>query len=127
MSNFTHTHLKDVKDSAPDFGLEGVEARFATGDLSASDTGVAYQRLDANQRSGFGHKHENAEEVYVVLSGSGQMKLDDDIIDIGPLDAIRVAPPVVRAFAAGDEGLELIAFGPRHEGDGEMVQDWWPA
>jgi hypothetical protein len=28
-------------------------------------------------------------------------------------------------FEAGSEGLELLAFGPRHEGDGEVIRDWW--
>jgi mannose-6-phosphate isomerase-like protein (cupin superfamily) len=79
------------------------------------------------QRQGFGHKHDKAEEIYVVLSGSGRAKLDDDVIDLGTMDAIRVAPNVTRAFEAGSEGLELLAFGPRHDGDGELVQDFWPA
>ncbi|HEX3910170.1 MAG TPA: hypothetical protein VHW67_05655 [Solirubrobacteraceae bacterium] len=38
---------------------------------------------------------------------------------------MRVAPEVARAFEAGLEGLELIAFGARHEADGEPVQDSW--
>lgn len=61
--------------------------------------------------------------VYVILSGSGRVKLDDEIKDVRPLDAIRVAPRVARAFAAGPEGLELLAFGPHHKGDGELLQD----
>ena len=53
------------------------------------------------------------------------MKLDDQIFEIDRLDAIRVAPEVTRMFEAGGEGLELLAFGPRHEGDGDLVHDWW--
>jgi hypothetical protein len=54
------------------------------------------------------------------------MKLDDEVVDVKRLDAIRVAPPVVRAFEAGDEGLEVLAFGPRHEGDGEILEgEFW--
>lgn len=68
---------------------------------------------------------ENAEEVYVVISGSGRAKLDDEIIDLQRLDAIRVAPTVTRAFEAGEDGLELVAVGPRHEGDGEILPGWW--
>jgi hypothetical protein len=41
------------------------------------------------------------------------------------LDALRVAPGVVRAFEAGPDGIELLAFGPRHAGDGEIIADWW--
>jgi len=123
---FTHTKLNDVKDSAPEFGFGEIqEARFAKGDLDAEETGVSHQRLKPDQRSPFGHKHENAEEVYVVLSGSGRMKLDDEIIEVETLDAIRVAPEVTRAFEAGADGLEVLAVGARHDGDGEIFPGWW--
>jgi mannose-6-phosphate isomerase-like protein (cupin superfamily) len=94
--------------------------------MDAENTGLSYHVVRPEQRQGFGHRHENAEEIYVVLSGSGKAKLDDEILDIDTMDAIRVAPQVTRAFEAGPEGLELLAFGPRHEGDGELVQDFWP-
>ena len=123
---FTHTKLADVKDSAPEFGFGEVqEARFAMGDLEAEETGVSHVRLKPDRRSPFGHKHENAEEVYVVLSGSGRMKLDDEIIEVETLDAIRVAPEVTRAFEASSDGLEVLAVGARHDGDGEIFPGWW--
>jgi len=123
---FTHKKLTDVKDSAPEFGMEEVqEARFARKDLDAEETGVSHIRLKPDQRTPFGHKHEEAEEVYVVIGGSGRLKLDDEIIEIERLDAIRVAPAVMRNFEAGPEGIEVLAFGPRHDNDGEVVQGWW--
>jgi mannose-6-phosphate isomerase-like protein (cupin superfamily) len=123
---FTHTKLTDVKDSAPEFGMEDVqEARFAKGDLEAEKTGVSHHRLRPGKRTPFGHKHEAAEEVYVVISGSGRMKLDDEIIEVARLDAIRVSPEVIRAFEAGDEGIEVLAVGARHDGDGEVIPGWW--
>jgi mannose-6-phosphate isomerase-like protein (cupin superfamily) len=123
---YTHKKLTDVEDSAPKFGLSGTgESRFATGDLDAEDTGVSFHRLKAGQRQPFAHKHDEAEEVYVVLAGSGRAKLDDQIIELSALDAIRVAPGVIRAFEAGPEDLQLLACGPRHAGDGELIQDWW--
>ena len=92
---FTHTKLTDVKDSAPEFGMDDVqEARFAKDDLDAEETGVSHHRLKAGKRTPFGHKHEEAEEVYVVIGGSGRMKLDDEIIEVETLDAIRVSPEV---------------------------------
>lgn len=123
---FTHTKLTDVKDSAPEFGMEDVqEARFAKGDLDAEKTGVSHHRLKPGKRTPFGHKHEEAEEVYVVISGSGLMKLDDEIIEVETLDAIRVSPEVIRAFEAGDDGIEVLAMGARHDGDGEVIPGWW--
>jgi mannose-6-phosphate isomerase-like protein (cupin superfamily) len=127
MAHYTHKNLRDVKNSAPDFGIEtGFEARFARGDLGAEETGVSYQRLPPNTKAPFGHQHEKAEEIYVVVAGSGQMKLGDDVIEIGELDAIRVDPAVPRQFAAGSEGLTVVAFGTHHENDGSLVHDLWP-
>jgi mannose-6-phosphate isomerase-like protein (cupin superfamily) len=123
---FTRRKLTDVQDSAPRFGFEEVqEARFATADLDAEQTGVSHHRVKPGRRQGFAHRHENAEEVYVVLAGSGRMRLEDEVLEVGRLDAIRVAPEVTRMFEAGPEGLELLAFGPRHEGDGEIFPGWW--
>ena len=123
---YTLKKLTEVEDTAPGFGLGEIqEARFANDDLEVEDTGVSHQRLKADKRQGFAHKHDKAEEVYVVLSGSGRVKLDDEIVELGALDAIRVSPGVTRQFEAGPDGLELLAVGPHHEGDGEMIQDWW--
>jgi mannose-6-phosphate isomerase-like protein (cupin superfamily) len=125
-SSFTQIKLLDVKDSAAEFGYsDAQEARFAKGDLHAEETGISHLRLKPRQRSPFGHKHESAEEVYVVLSGSGRMKLDEEIIEVEALDAIRVAPEVTRAFEAGSDGLEVLAVGARHDGDGEIIPGWW--
>jgi quercetin dioxygenase-like cupin family protein len=123
---YTHKKLTDVKDSAPEFGLGEVqEARFAKGELEAERTGVSYYDVKPNQRSPFGHKHDEAEEVYVVIAGSGRMKLDDEIIEVEELDAIRVAPEVVRAFESGPDGIRVLAMGARHDGDGEIIPGWW--
>ena len=123
---YTHKNLTQVEDSAPGFGMSEIqEARFGNDDLETQHTGFAYHRLKPDRKQGFAHRHENAEEVYVVLKGAGRMKLDDDVIELQPLDAIRVAPDVTRMFEAGSEGLEVLAFGPRRKGDGEIVRDWW--
>jgi mannose-6-phosphate isomerase-like protein (cupin superfamily) len=123
---FTHKKLEEVKDSAPEFGVgDGMEARFAKDDVEAEETGFSFHRLQPGKRQPFGHNHEEAEEVYVIVRGGGLFKLDDEIIEVEALDAIRVSPEVTRAFEAGDNGLEVIAFGPRRDGDGEIVPNWW--
>ena len=122
--SYTKKNLDRVEDSAPKFGYEELqEARFAGQDLDAEATGVALMRVKPGQRQGFAHKHDEAEEVYVVISGSGRIKLDDEIVDIERLDAIRIAPGVTRALEADDEGLEYLAFGPHHKGDGELIHE----
>jgi mannose-6-phosphate isomerase-like protein (cupin superfamily) len=123
---YTLKKLTDVEDSAPKSGFGDIqEARFATDALETEDTGFSYHRLKAGQRQPFAHKHERAEEVYVVLAGSGRVKLDDEVVGLQALDAIRVAPTVTRAFEAGPSGLDLIVFGPRFEGDGKVLMGWW--
>ena len=125
-SPYTLKKLTDVEDSAAGFGVGDVqEARFAHGDLEAERTGVGYHRVKPGKRQAFAHKHEQAEEVYVVLAGAGRVKLDDDVVALEPLDALRVAPGVVRQFEAGPDGMELLVFGQRHQGDGEVLYDWW--
>jgi mannose-6-phosphate isomerase-like protein (cupin superfamily) len=122
--SYTKKNLDTVEDSAPKFGYEELqEARFAGQDLDAEATGVALMRVKPGQRQGFAHKHDEAEEVYVVISGSGRIKLDDEIVDVERLDAIRIAPGVTRALEADDEGLEYLAFGPHHKGDGELIHE----
>jgi mannose-6-phosphate isomerase-like protein (cupin superfamily) len=125
-TGYTRARLTEVKDSAPGFGFgDNQEAHFATGDLDAVETGVSYHRVKPGMRQGFAHRHDVAEEVYVVIGGGGRMKLDNEIIDLAPLDAIRVAPATIRQFEGGPDGLELIAFGPHRKGDGEIFPGWW--
>jgi mannose-6-phosphate isomerase-like protein (cupin superfamily) len=125
--SYTKKNLKEVEDSAVKFGFsETQEAHFARKDLDAEATGLAYHVVKPGKRQGFGHRHNEAEEIYVVLSGSGRVKLDEEIVDIERFDAIRVAPQVMRAFEASDEGLEILALGAHHGDDrGDVLQDFW--
>ena len=127
MAGYTIKNLKEVEDAAPKFGLAPkVEARFARDALEAQSSGLSYQRLAPGSRQMFGHRHVEQEEIYVVLGGGGRLKLDDDVIEVRPLDAVRVAPETMRCFEAGPEGLELLAFGPRRgANDVEMSPGWW--
>jgi mannose-6-phosphate isomerase-like protein (cupin superfamily) len=123
---FTKVSLAAVDDVAPANGFGGHwEARAAREALGAERTGVVLFRLLPGKRSPFTHRHTEAEEVYVVFSGSGRVKLDDEIFDVAPLDCIRVAPATARAFEAGPDGLEFLAFGAHHPGDGVPVEDPW--
>ena len=125
---YAKKNLRDVKDMAAQFGFSRTqEARFPRQDLGAEQTGVNYLIIKSGRREAFAHRHRAAEEIYVVLSGSGRVKLDDDLVELAPLDAVRVSPGVTRSFEAGSEGLQVLIFGPHVEGDGEMVQDFWGA
>ena len=127
MSGYTIINLKEVEDQAPNFGLSpDLEARFARVALDAELIGLTYQRLKPNLRIPWGHKHKTQEEVYIVISGSVNVKLGDEVKELGPWDAIRVSKETMRGFEAGPEGVELIAIGaPGGPGDAETEQDWW--
>jgi mannose-6-phosphate isomerase-like protein (cupin superfamily) len=125
-SPHSRINLADVSDAALADGLgERWEARVARLDLHAEQTGLTHFRLHPSKRSPFMHRHRRAEEIYVILRGTGRIKLDEEILDVRALDAVRVAPEVARAFEAGLEGLEFIAFGPHYDADGEPIVDTW--
>jgi mannose-6-phosphate isomerase-like protein (cupin superfamily) len=123
MPDYTQVNLKAVEDQAKNFGLEGMETRFPHKELGA---GVSYQRYDPDTRIPFGHKHDEAEEVYVVVSGGGRMKLDDEIVELAQWDAVRIGPTVTRAVEAGPDGLELlVANAGGHTSDTAPIPGWW--
>ena len=129
MSGYTKRNLReDVEDSAAKFGMgEVLQAHFARDALEATQFGVSLLALKPNQRLPFGHHHETQEEVYVVAGGSGRLKLDDEIVEVGRWDAVRIAPAVTRGVEAGPEGLEIVAFGAPNTGLGDAKQQmgWW--
>ncbi len=127
MPPYTIKNLMEIDSSAPEALADQMEARFGRRHIDSEHLGVSYFRYGPGFRGSIGHRHREQEEAYVVVSGSGRMRLDDDIVDVRPWDLVRVAPTVVRAFEGGPEGLEVIAIGSdRPEGgDGEIVSDWW--
>jgi quinol monooxygenase YgiN/quercetin dioxygenase-like cupin family protein len=126
-SGFAVVNLEEVEDMAARFGLgETGEARFARTELGATATGLSLQRLRPGARQSFGHLHRLDEEVYVILSGTGRVAVDDEVREVKRLDAIRVAPGSTRAFEAGPDGLEFLAAGTHHAGDAELLPGFWP-
>ncbi len=127
MRDWTLLNLADdVEDSAASFGLAPeLEARFARKPLGLEGGGFSYQRLAPGYAVPFGHRHHTHEEVYVVLSGSGRAKLEDEVHELRQWDALRVEATVARGFAAGPDGLELLVIGFGEGGDTEMLQGFW--
>jgi mannose-6-phosphate isomerase-like protein (cupin superfamily) len=124
--SYTIKNLRESEDFAVKHGFsDAQEARFPHYDLDAEATGLALIAVKPGKRQPFAHRHKKAEEVYVVLSGAGKLRLDDEVLEVGPMDAIRMSPEHTRAVEAGPDGIELLAFGPRHDGDGEVVPDFW--
>jgi mannose-6-phosphate isomerase-like protein (cupin superfamily) len=126
MPDYTIKNLREAEDLAVQGGFsESQEARFPGRDLELETVGLSHQVVKPGKHHAFGHRHKEAEEVYVVLSGSGRCKLDDEEVEVSRLDAIRVGPDVVRGFEAGPDGLELLVFSRLTPGDAEIVDDFW--
>ena len=127
---FTLRNIKeDLEDIGPQFGgAPDLEFRAATAGLGLERSGLSYQRVPPGTRFPFGHTHKTQEEIYVVVGGSGRMKLDDDIVELEEWDAVRVPPGTWRGYEAGPEGLEILVIAApsidqREDVDGQ--RDWW--
>jgi mannose-6-phosphate isomerase-like protein (cupin superfamily) len=127
--------LKNLRDDLEDLGTNfdgspDLEFRAASKALELERCGLSYQRIPPGYRFPYGHTHKEQEEVFVVVRGGGRMKLDDEIVEVGELDAVRVPPGTWRGYEAGPEGLEIVVFGapelgenPRDDVEGQ--RDWW--
>ena len=130
--SFTLKNLRtDLEDVGPRFdGAPDLEFRLASQALELEQSGLSYQRVPPDYRFPYGHTHKTQEEVYVVVRGSGRMKLDDEIVELHEWDVVRVAPGTWRGYEAGPEGLELIVYGAPNLGevprdDVEGKRGWW--
>jgi quercetin dioxygenase-like cupin family protein len=126
MAGFTIKNLKEIEDSAGE-RAPGIEGRFARKHLDSEHLGVSYFRYAAGLRSPLAHSHREQEEAYVVISGSGRIRLDDEVHELRQWDVVRVSPQTVRAIEAGEDGIEIIAVGSdRPEGgDGIPAPTAW--
>ena len=126
MPEFTIKNLMELEDSAAERGPD-IEARIARSHIDSEHLGISYFRYGPEYRAPFGHRHREQEEAYIVVSGSGRVKLGDEVRELRQWDVVRVAPGLARGFEGGPGGLEMIAVGSdRPEGgDGEMIPHFW--
>jgi len=127
MSDVTHVHLPDLEDFAAKSDHDDLSFRGARDALGCEKSGLSLQAVAAGARQPFGHRHGEEEEIYLVLKGGGTMRAGTRDVELGPMDAVRVAPGVNRAIEAGPDGIEFVAFGSPGGGqaDGEMLPGWW--
>ena len=127
MADYTKQNLRDVENVAPKFDMpEEMEARFARRAIGGETLGLSLLRLAPGFRVPFGHKHEAQEEVYVVVRGSGRVKVGDEIVELAEWDAIRFDKNTMRQMEAGPDGMEYVAFGAGTDPlDAEMAPGWW--
>jgi quercetin dioxygenase-like cupin family protein len=129
MSNYTKLNLReDVDDMAVGFGLSpNIEFRMAGPALECERSGVSYFRLAPNFRGPGGHKHDQQEEIYVLVQGSARVRLGDEVHELKPWDSVRIHPDTMRGVEAGPDGAELVLFGaPKTDpGDAQITRGWW--
>jgi mannose-6-phosphate isomerase-like protein (cupin superfamily) len=127
MSGYTKTNLRSVEDAAPKFKMPSeMQARFARTPIGGETLGLSLFSLEPGFRIPFGHKHASQEEVYVIVRGSGRIKVEDEVVDVKQWDAVRFDKDTMRDVEAGPDGIEYVAFGAGEDArEVEMAQDWW--
>ncbi len=130
MSDYTVCKLEDVEDAFG--GQYPGEMRFCTGALGAEQVAFTYRRMPQHTggKGSYGHRHKTQEEIYYLLSGRLQMKLEDEVIELDPGTVVRVAPHVVRSLWNDEpEDAQLVIVSTKIDdprADGEIVENFWP-
>jgi mannose-6-phosphate isomerase-like protein (cupin superfamily) len=129
MAGYSVQNLNEVQNQGENFGLnpDEMQLRMAKDPLECQNAGISLLRLGAGYRAPFGHKHKSQEEIYILVKGDAKMKIEDEVVEMQPMTAVRVDPGTMRGYEAGSEGADLIVIGaPRTgPGDGDMEPGWW--
>ncbi len=130
MADYAIAHLDEIPDVLGDY--PGEMRMTAASDLGNEQVSFTWRRMPAQTggKGSYGHRHKTQEEIYFVIAGTLQFKLGDDIVNVGPGSAVRVAPGVVRSvWNEGPDDAELVIVSVRLEdarADGEIVEGFWP-
>ncbi len=85
--------------------------QFLRRDLGLTGMELSLNSLAPGKAIPFLHGHKQNEELYLFLSGKGQMVLDGEVVEVSAGSAVRVATPVLRAFRnTGDVPLVCIVI-----------------
>jgi quercetin dioxygenase-like cupin family protein len=124
VSGYASKNLMEIDDL---FEGPEMEVRFSRKYLDSEHLGISLFKYAPGFTAVDGHHHKVQEEAYVVIAGSGRIRLDDEVVELRRWDVVRVSPEVVRGFEAGPDGLEVIAVGADKPegGDGVRDQDRW--
>jgi mannose-6-phosphate isomerase-like protein (cupin superfamily) len=130
VTGYTIRRLEEVPDA---FGGEYPGSmRFLSEPLGTEQVAFTHRVMPAKTggKGSYGHRHRTQEEIYFVIRGTLQFKLEDEIEEVVGGTSVRVAPDVVRSiWNDGPDEAELLICSVRLEdprADGEIVQDFWP-
>ena len=120
MAEYSHVNLSELEDQAPNLGAdpEDFNIFFGRVPLGCEHCGVSLVRYAPGVKA-HGHRHKRQEEIYVLVTGSAEMKVGDDVIELTPWHAVRVPAHVMRGIKGGPEGCEVIAVGAPNTGPGD--------
>ena len=129
MAKYTKVNLREeVEDQAPKFDMSPeMEFRPGRAALDLENSGVSFFKLEPNFRVPFGHTHNEQEEVYILVDGSARLKLDDEVLELDPWDAVRIHKDTMRNLEGGPDGATVLLLGAPNagSGDAQMEQGWW--
>ena len=122
MPDYTRINLHDLENMSVKYGHgEDMEARFATKPLKLQKSGLGIQKVLPGRTIPFKHKHEEQEEVIIVVAGNGTVQLDDESVQLKTWDAVRIPPEVVRTVTGGPDGLEMLIVGAPYTTKSDFV------
>jgi mannose-6-phosphate isomerase-like protein (cupin superfamily) len=130
MAGYSITALEDVPDVMGDYPGE---MRMCANHIGAEQVAFTWRRMPAQTggKGSYGHRHRTQEEIYFVVSGELEFKLEDEVMALGAGTVVRISPEVLRSvWNEGPEDAVLIMVSPRlvdQEGEVELVQEFWPA
>lgn len=77
----------------------------------ATGTEISFSSLPPHTDLSYFHVHEQNEETYIILRGSGYFQVDEDCFPISEGSVIRVAPKGIRGMSnASDEEMVYIVI-----------------
>jgi mannose-6-phosphate isomerase-like protein (cupin superfamily) len=130
MADYAIRTLEEIPDVLGDY--PGEMRMTAASDLGNEQVAFSWRRMPAGTggKGSYGHRHKTQEEIYFVVSGTLQFKLEDEVLDLGPGTVVRIGPDVVRSvWNEGPDDAVLIMCSTRSDdprGDIETVPDFWP-
>jgi mannose-6-phosphate isomerase-like protein (cupin superfamily) len=129
MAGYSITALEDVPDVMGDYPGE---MRMCANHIGAEQVAFTWRRMPAQTggKGSYGHRHRTQEEIYFVISGELDFKLEDEVIRAGAGTVVRISPEVVRSvWNEGPDDAVLVMCSHRldsQEGEVELVQEFWP-
>jgi mannose-6-phosphate isomerase-like protein (cupin superfamily) len=122
--------LHDIPDVLEDY--PGEMRMSSASDLGNEQVAFTWRRMPGQTggKGSYGHRHKSQEEIYFVVSGTLQFKLEDEVFDVTAGNVVRIAPQVARSvWNEGPEDAVLVMCSVKIDdpkADVEFVENFWP-